>query len=311
MGSSHEYSPATARNDGPGHRSGRALVLGGGGSVGNAWLIGVITGLHRAGLDVTAADLIIGTSAGSTAAAQITSARPDRLLADILGATPPPLPAGAERDGRPARRGPVVDHRARTDRIIAAAQDAPDMRRRLGAAALALEAPADWSARWRAIVAARLPGERWPATRVLITAIDALSGEPVVFDSNSGVDLVDAVAASCSSGFAYRIGDGWYLDGGYRSNADNADLAAGHERVLVLSPFGGRSRTPDRWGMHLTDQVAELRDHGSIVETLFPDRASLAVFGDDVMDATRRAPAARAGRDQGVALAAGLRTLWD
>ena len=54
----------------------RALVLGGGGSTGNAWLIGVIAGLFDAGLDVTEADLIIGTSAGSTAAAQITSATP-------------------------------------------------------------------------------------------------------------------------------------------------------------------------------------------------------------------------------------------
>jgi len=53
--------------------SDRALVLGGGGATGNAWLIGVIAGLFEAGLDVTAADLIIGTSAGSTAAVQITS----------------------------------------------------------------------------------------------------------------------------------------------------------------------------------------------------------------------------------------------
>jgi hypothetical protein len=40
----------------------RALVLGGGGSTGNAWLIGVIAGLFDAGLDVTTADLTIGTS---------------------------------------------------------------------------------------------------------------------------------------------------------------------------------------------------------------------------------------------------------
>jgi NTE family protein len=54
----------------------RALVLGGAGSVGNAWEIGVIAGLFEAGLDVTEADLTIGTSAGSTAAAQITSGIP-------------------------------------------------------------------------------------------------------------------------------------------------------------------------------------------------------------------------------------------
>ena len=66
----------------------RALVLGGGGSTGNAWLIGVIAGLSDAGLDVTGADLIIGTSAGATAAAQVTGARPTQLLSDILAAAP-------------------------------------------------------------------------------------------------------------------------------------------------------------------------------------------------------------------------------
>ncbi len=58
----------------------RALVLGGGGSTGNAWLIGVIAGLFDAGLDVTTADLTVGTSAGSTAAAQIAGATPTELL---------------------------------------------------------------------------------------------------------------------------------------------------------------------------------------------------------------------------------------
>ena len=79
----------------------RALVLGGGGSAGNAWEIGVIAGLFDAGLDVTGADLIIGTSAGSTAAAQITSATPAELLAAILAATP------RQRTG-PAERGRFV-----------------------------------------------------------------------------------------------------------------------------------------------------------------------------------------------------------
>jgi NTE family protein len=73
----------------------RALVLGGGGSTGNAWLIGVVAGLSAAGADVTEADLIIGTSAGATAAAQITGARPTELLAAVLAAAPPPDPAVA------------------------------------------------------------------------------------------------------------------------------------------------------------------------------------------------------------------------
>ncbi|MEK8228998.1 hypothetical protein NKG05_28135 [Oerskovia sp. M15] len=143
--------------------------------------------------------------------------------------------------------------------IIASAEDAADMRRRMGAAALDREAASDgsWQARWRTTVASRLPGEQWPQRPVFITAVDAETGEPVVFDHLSGVDLADAVAASCSSGLPYRIGDRWYIDGGYRRN-ENADLAEGYGRVLVLSPFGGRSLTPPAWGLQLAAQVDEL-----------------------------------------------------
>jgi NTE family protein len=283
----------------------RALVLGGGGSAGNAWLIGVIAGLFDAGLDVTEADLIIGTSAGSTAAAQITSATPTGLLAAIVSAVPQQRTAPAGSHGGRVRIGSVADHMERTSRIIAAAEDAADMRRRMGAAALEMVAASDGSGqtRWRATVAARLPSQRWPERTVLITAVDASTGEPVVFDRHSGVDLVDAVAASCASGFAYSIGGSRYIDGGYRSNAENADLAAGYARVLVLSPFGGRSRTPVDWGMHLAAQVDELRARGSRVETIFPDSNSRTAFGDNVMDLSTRRPAARAGHDQGRALA--------
>jgi NTE family protein len=290
----------------------RALVLGGGGSAGNAWLIGVIAGLFDAGLDVTEADLIIGTSAGSTAAAQITSANPTQLLAAILAAVPQPRTAPVGSDGGRVRIRPAADHMERTSRIIAAAEDAADMRRRMGAAALEVDAASDGSGqtRWRATVAARLPSQRWPERTVLITAVDAYTGEPVVFDRHSGVDLVDAVAASCASGFAYRIGGSRYIDGGYRSNAENADLAAGYARVLVLSPFGGRSRTPVDWGMHLATQVDELRARGSRVETIFPDSNSRTAFGDNVMDLSTRPPAARAGYEQGRALAEQLTEFW-
>ncbi|MEO7045559.1 MAG: patatin-like phospholipase family protein, partial [Ferruginibacter sp.] len=77
----------------------RALILGGGGAVGNAWLIGVIASLFDAGLDVTKADLVIGTSAGSTAAAQISSVAPGELLSDILVAASQPRtkPSGTKR----------------------------------------------------------------------------------------------------------------------------------------------------------------------------------------------------------------------
>ena len=98
----------------------RALVLAGGGAAGNAWELGLIAGLSDAGVDVIGADLIIGTSAGSTVAAQITTGtRPAELYAAILAGVPRPqagdagpgtgtgsgfpgagLPAGVERNHR-------------------------------------------------------------------------------------------------------------------------------------------------------------------------------------------------------------------
>ena len=183
---------ATARIPASGER---ALVLGGGGSTGNAWLIGVVAGLFDAGLDVTTADLTIGTSAGATAAAQLAGATPPELLAATLAATPPQRgPVG----GVPTR--PAPDHLEKFRSIIAASDDVADMRRRMGAAALDTDAASDGSgqARWRATVASRLPSEDWPRRTVLITAVDAHTGEPVVFDRHSGIDLVDAVAASTS-----------------------------------------------------------------------------------------------------------------
>jgi NTE family protein len=290
---------------------GRALVLGGGGSTGNAWVIGVVAGLFDAGLDVTGADLVIGTSAGSTAAAQMAGASPAELLAQILAAAPQQRtsPVGSGSGRVPPR--PAAEHMARTATIIAAADDAADMRRRMGAAALDMDAASDgsWHTRWRTTVAARLPSQRWPQRTVFITAVDARTGEPVVFDRHSGVDLVDAVAASCASGVAYGIGDGRYIDGGYRRN-ENADLAAGYARVLVLSPFGGRTRTPLEWGMHLAAQADELRARGSRVETIFPDSGSEHMFGANAMDLSLRPPAARAGYNQGRALAGQLTELW-
>jgi len=290
------------------------LVLGGGGSAGNAWEIGVIAGLFDAGLDVTKADLIIGTSAGSTAAAQITSAtQPTELLANILAAAAQPRtgPVGADRGQAPNR--PAVDHLAKTSEIIRAAEDPADMRRRMGAAALEMDAASDSSVQTqrRATVATRLPSQHWPQRQMLIVAVNAHTGEPIVFDRHSGVDLVDAVTASCAGpgGPPHSIGDNRYIDGGYRRN-ENADLAAGYERVLVLSPLGGRTRHPLDWGMQLAAQVDELRARGSRVETILPDSDARNAFGSNLMDLSTRPPAAQAGYDQGRALAEQLTEFW-
>lgn len=149
----------------------RALILGGGGSAGNAWEIGVIAGPLHAGLDVTEADLITGTSAGSTVAAQITSATPPAQLFARILAEASHLPTGqAPSDSGRVPNRPAANHMEITSKIIGTAKDAADMRRKLGAAALEMDAASDDSGQtqWRATVAARLPSQLWPQRLVLI-----------------------------------------------------------------------------------------------------------------------------------------------
>jgi NTE family protein len=289
------------------------LVLGGGGSAGNAWLIGVVAGLFEAGLDVTTAELTVGTSAGSTTAVQLAGATPPELISAILDAAPqhPPGPVGPDRGRAPANA--VTDRLEFLQKIIASADDAAAFRLRMGAAALAADAESGgaWTSKWRAVVSARLPDARWSDRRMLLTAVDARTGEPVVFDRHSGVDVIDAVAASTAGGGSpYSIGAGKYIDGGYRSNAENADLTAGYGRVLVLSPLGGRSLHPLAWGTHLASQVEDLRTNGSVVETIFPAHDSEHLFGANAMNPSLRPPAARAGYDQGKDIAARLTEFW-
>ncbi len=287
-------SPLSARRE-------RALVLGGGGATGNAWLIGVVAGLADAGLDVTMPDLTVGTSAGSTAAVQLSLGQPAELYSAALTPPPPrgPMPAGAAASG--------LD---RVTSLIAASSDMDDYRRRMSTSALELDASDDGtrSERWRAIAASRLPGAAWPDRRVLITAVDARTASGVVFDRDSGIDVVDAVAASTSSAHPLRIGDARYIDGGYRVNAENADLATGYERVLVLSPFNGRSLAPESWGTHLAAQVDALRASGSRVEMIGPESEEL--HGGNAIDPSLRPAAARAGYARGRASAPVVAALW-
>ena len=307
MSQFHESLPSTGGNV--------ALVLGGGGAAGNAWEIGVIAGLAEAGLDMTeAADLVIGTSAGATAAAQVRSGIPAaELLASVL--SPPVRPARGNRERPPSLPMATVFERMRA--IGAAATSAADLQRAMGAFGLESDAILGPGApQRRALVAVRLPRPDWPDRPMIVVAVDAHTGELAAFDRDSGVDLVDAVTASTAlPGLAptVSINGTRYIDGGVRST-ENADLAAGYANVVVLSPLGGRSQTPPERGADpagqfeglrrlpgadLASQVEALRTEGSRVEVITPDADSRAAMGTNQMDPATRIPAARAGFAQG------------
>ncbi len=295
-----------------------ALVLGGGGAAGNAWLIGVVAGLAEGGFDLTElADLVIGTSAGANAAVQVLSGTPPaELLAAVL-APLPPQPPGQNRLPQGASPMDAVFERMRA--IGAAASSADELQHAMAAYGLERDssfAP-EIAEKRRAMVGARLPTRVWPQRPLVIVAVNAETGELATFDRNSGVELVDAATAAISlpgAGPTHVINGTRYVSGGIRSN-ENADLAMGYAQIVVLSPLAGREAgaTPAGQfeglrrfpGADLAGQAEALRRAGSRVEIITPEEETRTAMGN-LMDIAARAPAARAGFEQGKREAARL-----
>ncbi|GAA5187310.1 patatin-like phospholipase family protein [Rugosimonospora acidiphila] len=278
-----------------------ALVLAEGGVTGIAWELGVLRGIADADPDladrVLAADLVVGTSAGASVAAQVTSGVAlEELYAAQLCPESAELEPDFDKDKRFAELSAAVD----------GASGPEEGGRRIGALALAAKT-VDPAVRLAA-VDARLPVKRWPDRRVLVSAVDAETGELAVFTRESGVTLLDAVAASAAVPWIWppvAIDGRHYIDGGTRSMA-NADLAAGAERVLVIRPV--LEGTPQLWG----SLDAELATLGRVdAHVINADQASIDAFGSNLLSPAARAAAARAGRAVGAASAVAVKALWN
>jgi NTE family protein len=274
----------------------RALVLGGGGVTGIAWETGLIAGLAGLGIDLAAADVIIGTSAGSVVGADITSGQELEALYQAQLAPPAPEPAARISWGF-------------IGRLLWDVNTSPhpaQARARIGRWALAV--PTVPEAERRKVFQARLHSSAWPSRALKVTAVDAQTGEFVVFDATGDADLVDAVGASCAVPGVWppvTIGDRRFMDGGMRTIA-NADLAARYQRVVIVAPVAvgvGFMASPGR-------QAAALSAAGARVALVRPDREALHAIGRNVLDVSHRAAAARAGRTQAAAAAAAVRDVW-
>lgn len=292
----------------------RALVLGGGGPVGIAWESGLLAGLAEGGVDVSGADSITGTSAGSAVGAQLAMGRtPQQMYAAVA--------ADASRTGASPTRGntggstapnlgPLLElmQRAATGDI-----DPVALRREIGAFALAATTMSEeaFLATFGQVLA---NAEAWPHPGYRCTAVDALTGEFVTWDAAAGVPLNRAVASSCSVPGIYppiTINGRRYIDGGMRSGT-NADLARGYDVVLVVAvtaaaqgPMAETSR------QRLESELAAIRDAGGDAILVQPDEASLRAFGINLMDFSRRAGAADAGYAQGKAEAGRVAERWN
>lgn len=268
----------------------RGLVLAGGGLAGIAWETGILCGIADAAPDAArallASDVLLGSSAGSTVAAQLGSGEGfDELFARQVA------PESHEIDPGVA----VEDITALfVTAMMTPGATTEEKLQRIGSIALATDTVAERVR--RAVIAHRLPSHDWPDTVLRVTAIDTLTGELVVFDGTSGVTLVDAVAASCAVPGVWppvTIGDRRFIDGAVGSSV-NLVAAGDCDDIVVLVPQGEDSSSAFGSG-----PGPEIADFPGETLTVFADDASLAAFGPNPLDPACRIPSARAGRDQG------------
>ena len=265
-----------------------ALVLAGGGIAGVAWETGFLLGVQdeapAAARRLLDADLLLGTSAGSTVAAQVSSGVGlEELYARQLAPNTHEIEPGIEIDDliQLFEQAVANSGQSSTERLAA-----------VGRQAVATETVAE-DVR-RAVIAARLPSHEWPDRRLVVTAIDVETGQLVLLDRNSGVPLVDAVAASCAVPGVWppvTVGTRRFIDGGVGSTA-NVDAVTDADAVVMLAP----SQETALSGRSLADELA---DFSGPTLALFADDASIAAFGPNVLSPACRAPAATAGREQG------------
>lgn len=274
----------------------RGLVLAGGGLAGIAWETGILQGIAdespAAAQFLLTVDVLLGTSAGSTVAAQLGSgAAMGELFAAQVSDVSYEIDSGVSIDD-------ISD-------LLVTAMTTPDTKeqklQRIGAIALATDTVAEPVR--HDVIAHRLPSHDWPDRTLRVTAIDVVTGELVILDRDSGVALIDAVAASCAVPGAWppvTIGDRRFMDGGVGSTV-NLSAASDCDTVVVLVPSSETAPSPFGGGA-----TAEIGAFDGRVLAVFADDAAIAAFGPNPLDPACRIPSANAGREQGRREAAGI-----
>lgn len=259
------------------------LVLGGGGVAGIAWEIGILAGLAAEGVELSKASAVLGTSAGSTVAAQITSGVAiEKLYERQLAGVPYEISKSLSAGG--LARFLVAQLRPGDQR---------DASQRVGR--LALAARVGSVAQRRGVIESRLPVHTWPKSDLRIVVVDALTGAERIITRTDGLDLVDVVAASCAVPLVWppvTLAGRAYIDGGVRSPV-NLDLAPGDGPVIALAPVTVAFR---RSGRIATQRAALGERRVEVVE--FSPEARKAQ-GRNSLDSSVVPAVAEAGREQG------------
>ncbi|WP_019633578.1 patatin-like phospholipase family protein [Actinomadura atramentaria] len=274
---------------------GRALVLGGGGVAGIAWEAGLVEGFRRAGADLGAADLFVGTSAGSVVGAFLAHG------ADLAGAIEEIAEADRETAAPDLDPGLLMKvFEVLTDTTVSGAE------RRRRAGVLALETDTSASDGRLDEITERLPSHDWPERRLLATAVDVESGALTVWQKGGAATLPQAVISSCSVPGIFppvEIAGRRYMDGGVYS-ATNADLAVGNDRVVVLEPMA-----------HLTPRAVLEKElaalHPADVAVVGPDDETIELFALDLLDPKLWTAAYAAGVRQAASQVPAVAGTWN
>jgi NTE family protein len=299
-----------------------ALVLGGGGILGEAWMSALLAGLDDSTeFDACGCGHYVGTSAGSIVAASLAAGLAPTAR---LGHLSPSAAAPAEhvdermtglRQAFGAAAGFAGAAAAPLASLALASRNAGGaMPRRVALRAL----PVGRRSLAELARHVELTGVRWDG-RLRVVALECETGRRVVFGSRGAPELsvATAVEASCAIPGVFRpvrANGRTYVDGGMWSptNIDTAEVAKG-ERVLCLNPTGSLRPAvgalagafgPLSRGIAAAETLA-LRSRGAIVSTINPDDGSAAAMGVDLMDSQRRQAVIDAGLEQGRRLAAG------
>lgn len=277
-----------------------ALVLGGGGPLGIAWEVAMLDSwAAAAGTPVPLAPFldgrIIGTSAGAIVGAHL--AQHDSVSM-LLAQQDEPL--GLDTPDAPD----MARFMAAFLKAKLFSRDLSGLRRSIGRSATSANVPGE-AEFLAAFARSYVPKETWREDReLLLTAVDAATGEFHAWDAASAVPLALAVAASCAVPCVYplvHINGRAHMDGGIGSST-NAALAAGCRRAVILDPLGpllGNSSPLD-------DERRALEASGCHTLAFTPDQDVSNAIGTHLLDASRRAQVARLGRVQGASTAAGV-----
>lgn len=291
----------------------RALILGGGGPVGEAWESGVIAGLTEKGIDLSRADLIIGTSAGAIVGARLASRMPPSEFINAALAPSDGPPPGQPPDRTSSSPPPDLSFLAgKLQEMGTGKASQQSIRAEIGKWAQKVH-PVVSESQFVASYNRRFPKKEWPSRAYECVTVDAADGSLRLWNGSSGVPLAVAVASSCALPGVFApvtINGHRYMDGGVRS-VTNVDLARGCKTAVVLAPtMGLDDPLAKSFTRPLSDELQSLRESGCKVELIVPDAASLKSFGASIGDENHRAPPVRAGRLEGRYLAGQIAKLW-